>query len=127
MWICLKDAFFSVVEHYDDNELVVVRSRFPDDIHRVFGYDADHTPQNDYPYRVTMGKAEFADTLTREALAINYGNFKSEADHLAKSDADKRRCRAYHRMWGVMNDQGDPGKYSPRENFAYSLDQEAFI
>lgn len=112
MWICLKDAFFSVVEHFDDDSLVLVRARFPDDIHKVFGYDAEHTPQNDYPYRTTMSKTEFAQTLSQEAASINYNNFKGEADRIAKTDDDHRRANAYHDVWAIMNRHGRPGKYA---------------
>lgn len=118
MWICLKDAFFSIVQHDQQPDKLLVRARFLGDIEKVFGtnYAAKHTPLNDYPYRATIPKARVADEMHREVLDIDYGNFKAEADFIAKTDGDKRRSSAYHGMWSVMNTEGDPGRYSPANN-----------
>lgn len=114
MWICLKDAFFSIVEDYNDAEALRVRSRFAGDIEKVFGLDkgeVHYTPQNDYCYRVNLSKAVVADRIATEVLEINYFNFKNEADKLAKTESERNRAKAYHAVWGSMNDAGDAGCY----------------
>jgi hypothetical protein len=116
MWICLKDAFFSVVQNTNkpDSE-VLVRARFRGDIEKVFGADcpAMHTPTHDYPFRFFMDRKHFERVMLNETQNIDYSNFKNEADKFAKAGGDKRRAQAYHQMWTVMNAQGDPGCYAP--------------
>lgn len=116
MWICLKDAFFSVVSNTNKPESeVLVRARFRGDIEKVFGADcpAMHTPANDYPYRFFMARKHFERVMLNETQGIDYSNFKNEADRFAKAEGDKRRAQAYHQMWTVMNSKGDPGCYAP--------------
>ena len=106
MWICLKDAFFSVVQNTNkpDSE-VLVRARFRGDIEKVFGADcpAMHTPTHDYPFRFFMDRKHFERIMLNETQNIDYSNFKNEADKFAKAGGDKRRAQAYHQMWTVMN------------------------
>ena len=114
MWICLKDAFFSIVEDYNDTKALRVRSRFSGDIEKVFGLDkgeVQYTPDNDYCYRVNLSKAVVAEALSEEVLGIDYPNFKNEADRLATSKSEQSRARAYHSVWSVMNEAGDAGIY----------------
>ena len=116
MWICLKDAYFSVVQNTNkpDTE-VLVRARFRGDIEKVFGADcpAMHTPSHDYPFRFFMDRKHFERIMLNETQNIDYSNFKNEADKFAKAGGDKRRAQAYHQMWTVMNAQGDPGCFAP--------------
>lgn len=114
MWIQLKDAFFSIVEDYDDADTLRVRARFHGDIEKVFGLDkaeVHYTPENDYCYRVNLSKAVVADRISTEVLEIDYFNFKNEADRLANTPSQRQRADAYHRVWGIMNDAGDAGIY----------------
>ncbi|MCO6451112.1 MAG: hypothetical protein J5I90_10035 [Caldilineales bacterium] len=78
MWIFLNDAFLSIVAHRDEPEMLLVRSRFPDDIGRVFP-DAvvEHTPAFDYPYRTVLARTEVAQTLAAHVETIPYPNFKN--------------------------------------------------
>lgn len=114
MWICLTDAFFSIVEHYDNDENLVVRSRFKGDIEKVFGLDkaeVQYTPQNDYCYRAVLTKDAVAEVMAIEVKGIDYPNFKNQAHKLSETESDNRRVTAYHKVWQVMNDAGDAGCY----------------
>ena len=74
MWICLKDAFFSVVSNTNKPESeVLVRARFKGDIEKVFGADcpAMHTPANDYPYRFFMARKHFERVMLNETQGID--------------------------------------------------------
>mgnify|MGYP001224496971 CR=1 FL=1 len=114
MWICLTDAFFSIVEHYDNDEHLVVRSRFKGDIEKVFGLDkaeVRYTPENDYCYRAVLTKDAVAEVMAIEVKGIDYPNFKNQAHKLSETEGDARRVTAYHKVWQAMNDAGDAGCY----------------
>ena len=117
MWICLTDAFFSIVEHWDDENTLVVRARFKGDIEKVFGQDKGEvhfTPQNDYPYRAHLERDEVAEVIKGEVNNIAYGNFKNEAHRQAATDQDHRRVAAYHDVWRALNNAGDDGIYKTK-------------
>jgi hypothetical protein len=95
-WVCLNDAFLSVVKHRDDEGLLVVRARRRDHLINVFGKDAGITvtPERDYKYRVFAERNKLAQIIAARIDQINYGNFKDsvEADDLHE---------LYARFWGL--------------------------
>lgn len=106
MWICLNNAFFSIVASPDKaDDRLVVRARRKGDIERVFGVTGEFSPGRDYAYRVRLERATVADVLMTLALNISYGNFKS-------SVKDDRLHDAYARVWGVMGSLQVGGPYS---------------
>jgi hypothetical protein len=107
MWICLNDAFLSIV-HKDckPNELLV-RARREGDIERVFGNHVIivRSTDSDYLYRAVIETAEVAEAIDREVCSINYGNFKD-------SVRDPELHSAYLNIWEAMSRVQYPRPYS---------------
>lgn len=96
MWIITNKAFLSAVQHNDDHDLLVVRARIAGDIEAIFPNKKVFVhPDRDYRFRTIMTKVEFAEAMAREALSIDYGNFKD-------SVKDKERKGYCSRIWAVM-------------------------
>lgn len=108
MWICLNDAFLSIVDERaaathqpntspDLDDTLLVRARVKGDIERVFGaaYKVERTPHRDYMYRARIRREDVAHALMAEVFGLDYGNFK---DSVREDD----RHSAYAAMWSVM-------------------------
>ena len=95
MWLFLNNAYLSIVADRNTDQLLV-RSRIPGDIERIFpNAEVLHTPSHDYPYRAFLARETVAVALAREALSIDYTNFKN-------SVPDHRRHEAYFGVYNVM-------------------------
>jgi hypothetical protein len=108
MWICLNDAFFSIVrKDCTDPDQLLVRARREGDIEKVFGRDVkvERDEFADYLYRARIGQAIVADVMRRELFGITYGNFKDSV-----KDHDLHHC--YLRIWNATADMQKPGPYS---------------
>jgi hypothetical protein len=96
MWICLNDAFLSIVADRNDPERLLVRARRAGDIERVF-------PQaevlvgvgTDYLYRALLPRSTVSEAITARIDSIDYPNFKN-------SVAERDRHDAYMQFWDVM-------------------------
>lgn len=101
MWVFLNDAFFSIVQHREDSETVVVRARVKGDLEKTFGnqFAVLETEESDYRFRMFLNKEFVSDTMKQKVLNIDYGNFK---DSISKKDYDRKQH--YTRVWSVMND-----------------------
>lgn len=104
MWVMTTAGFFSVVQHRDDPDKVMIRARCEEDINALAelipGAQPVNTPNADYTWRITVSAAEWVHALTTIALDVDYPNFKSAV----KSPKHKA---AYTRVWGVMYDALD--------------------
>lgn len=99
MWLCLSDAFLSVVHKDCDADELLVRARREGDIETVFP-DADvrKTVGNDYLYRAVIKRSVVAEAMTRLAMeSIDYPNFKNTV-------RDNKLHSAFNRIWHVMAD-----------------------
>jgi len=96
MWICLNDAFLSIVAKDCPPDHLLVRARRAGDIERVFpGVQVKISNHTDYRYRATVPRQRLAEAIAQRLLAIDYDNFKN-------SVADDDLHAAYARVWGVM-------------------------
>jgi hypothetical protein len=108
MWICLNDAFLSIVDEkaaatrrtntdQSMDDVLLVRARIKGDIERVFGPDVrvQRTPNRDYMYRAHVSREDVAHALMAEVFQLDYGNFK---DSVREDD----RHSAYAAIWGIM-------------------------
>lgn len=94
MWICLNDAFFSIVASDRDPALLNVRARRNGDIERRFPKaEIVRLPNTDYAYRAFLRRGEVAAFLVRHIAELDYANFKASV-----GDADLHQ--AYGRVWG---------------------------
>ena len=104
MWLFTEVGFFSAVRKQSDLDSIKVRARVGEDLEnfvdKYCGGDLEiiETPHRDYPYRVFMDKATFANVLLKLALDINYTNFKNHVKHVEGVD----RASLYSKVWNVM-------------------------
>lgn len=98
MWIILNDAVLSLVENQKRTSTLLVRSRLPEDINRVFP-DAVvwETTDSDYRYRTVVPKKLAGELLASKIEEINYSNFK---DSVGEDD----RHDVYTRVWSELSE-----------------------
>lgn len=88
MWLCLSDAFLSIIQPTSDSDTLRVRARREGDIEKVFpNAKVDRTPGRDYLFRAHVSRQEVADALAAQANQINYSNFKDSVGDHALHDA----------------------------------------
>lgn len=107
MWICLSDAFFSVVEPVDvGGDKLLVRARRKGDIERVFpGHEVKRTPGRDYLYRALITREAVALVVADQVRQICYDNFKN-------SVRDNKLHGAFGRFWHIHADLQEIPPYS---------------
>lgn len=119
MWICLNDAFFSIV--YKDCLLTerLVRARRRDDIERYWP-DAAVTELNgesDYQFRAVIPLTDVQRIMFFAIEAVDYPNFKN-------SVGDHKLHAAYNRVWNAMADLQEIEPYAARGFNGHLFDDE---
>lgn len=113
MWICLSNAFLSIVDASNEPGTLLVRARRQGDIEAVFP-DAKvvQSPGRDYLYRAGVKREAVAAALAEQVMKLAYPNFKS-------SVADPRLHAAYSSTWSIMSQLQEyaPGHTTPRQGF----------
>lgn len=99
MWMCLNDAFFSIVRTGDLPEgHLLVRARRQGDLERYFpNAEVQRTPGRDYLFRAVIQATQVAAVMAETVEAIDYGNFKD-------SVRDNNLHEAYFKVWSAMHD-----------------------
>ena len=70
-------GFISAVENRDNPATIMIRARDPAHLKTMFPEETViETPDGDYPVRLFMERARFADWLARRAYHLDYTNFK---------------------------------------------------
>lgn len=93
MWLCLSDAFLSIVAVPGRPEMLKVRARCPGHIERTFeGVEVQCTPGRDYLHRAEIPRAQVMEVLSRLVQDIDYDNFKD-------SVPDTKLHTAYADVW----------------------------
>lgn len=106
MWLCLNNAFLSVVHKECAPDELLVRSRRPNDIRNVFPKaNVRESFGTDYRYRAVVKRTEVAAKLSEIAMSYMASNFKGSVD-------DDRLHDAYNRVWGVMGNLQPGGPYA---------------
>ena len=103
MWLMTTRGFYSVVEHRDDAERLLVRARCQADIaalSELVAGEPMRLDDADYAWRVETTRDEWQAAMQVLVGEITYPNFKSAI----KDDA---HVHAYHQVWGVMNELND--------------------
>lgn len=103
MWICLNNAFLSIVEPSpaDENKhpgCLLVRARREGDIETVFGNDTavERRPERDYLFRAFISREIVGMQIAMQVVSIDYGNFKNSVRSNLLHDA-------YSRVWSIMS------------------------
>ncbi len=92
MWICLNNAFVSVVQHTKDK--LVVRARRKSHLTALFpDGKIIETMDRDYRFRIFVDRKEFAALIAEKIANIDYTNFKD-------STKDKSLHDMYLNWWG---------------------------
>jgi hypothetical protein len=96
VWLCLNDAFLSIVSKDCARDELLVRARRKGDIEKIFpGAKVTRTPNADYLYRAVVKRAVVAQAMVEEVGRITYGNFK---DSVREEDLHS----VYLRTWAAM-------------------------
>jgi len=113
MWICLSNAFLSLVDASSEPGTLLVRARRQGDIEAVFP-DAKVTQSvgRDYLYRAGIAREEVAAALAEQVLKLGYPNFKD-------SVRDAHLHARYSTVWSAMSTLQEYAPYhtTPRQGF----------
>ncbi|RPA70295.1 hypothetical protein EF405_03195 [Cyclobacteriaceae bacterium YHN15] len=100
MWIASKSGFVSVVQHFEKQDMLLVRARVRKDLQSLFDnkriIELDYA---DYRFRVEVSKQEFAEIMVNQIKDIDYPNFKN---HIAAKGEQVDKLGAYHDIWRIM-------------------------
>lgn len=102
MWLFCKSGFFSAVENFRNPKVIHLRARFAGDLERLcaaHGLNAgaiQETPEGDYRFRLNLPKEDWARVAAKEAMDIDYTNFKA-----AVHDGTARDW-AYFSAWAAL-------------------------
>lgn len=124
MWICLNNAFLSVVEPgaptLASGDFLLVRARRKGDIEAIFASaKVERKPERDYLFRALIPRAEVAAALAEQVKGIAYPNFKNSVKNGKLHDA-------YARIWGIMAALQPSAPYSGRNNPGKQAKQPRF-
>ena len=102
MWIMTTDGFFSVVKKPGQKRDLTVRSRVKTDLDKLLNkLNSEISIQEgvgtDYPFRVVMPQADWANYVQKAAMDIEYDNFKNTLD-----SSDHHRHEAYFNCWSAL-------------------------
>lgn len=119
MWICLNDAFFSVVRDKVDPDLLKVRARKRSHLENYFPrHKILRDEKADYRFRVLASRHDVAQLLIRRVAALEYTNFK-----------DSVKDRALHDMYALWwgDHHAYQGKAEPKKSRALFPPPEAKV
>ena len=110
MWLCLSDAFFSIVHKDCARDELLVRARRQGDIQKVFGKHVPVTRATDadYLFRAVISRGQVEAAMLGELRRITYPNFKNSVHEDDLHDA-------YNRVWHAMASVQNPPPYSDRQ------------
>jgi hypothetical protein len=99
MWLCLNEAFLSIVapqREACDTVNLIVRARRPGDIERIFPHHSAVTIDGrDYQFRAIIPRTEVAEAIASCITGITYTNFKNSVKNNGLHDA-------YLGFWHLM-------------------------
>jgi hypothetical protein len=109
MWICLNDAFLSIVHKDCERGELLVRARRAGDIQKVFGrlVKVRKDTKTDYAFRAVVSKTDVKEAMAREIDRITYSNFKDSITPEEQALHD-----AYLRVWTTMSQLQETQPYS---------------
>ena len=111
MWIYTTKGFFSVVEHKEDPERIMLRARVKVDIQNIkkifddLGLEATDILENvgsDYKYRIFANRMDWVSVMNRLMIDMNYTNFKDAVYETDSYKIKDMRHEAYYKVWSIM-------------------------
>ena len=114
MWVCLNNAFLSIVNSDRDPTVLMIRARRQGDLEAIFGPSIEVVtiPGRDYQFRAFIRRDIVANVIGQSLMEINYVNFKD-------SVKDRPLHDAYFEIWRSMADLQEipPYGHEPRPGF----------
>lgn len=105
MWLITPRGFYSAVQKPWDGRdgMLTIRARAKVDLENLKDLLPDAKPfqeggYSDYPWRIRVSQADWAEAIKKMALEIDYSNFK---DEVTKRQG-KKRHDIYTRVWSVL-------------------------
>lgn len=99
MWLFGQRGMFSIVQHKDNPEILIVKARMKGDIEQHWpNATIERNEHYDYLYRANLRRNEVAYTIQEMVKAIDYTSYKGELHDR------KRRYPYYLRIWEVLSD-----------------------
>ena len=102
MWLATTHGFYSVVEHRDDPDHLLVRARVHQDLEaladQIPGIEPYETPEGDYRWRAEVTREQWRDAVAKLAMAIDYPNFKNAVD----DRQGREREEIYSGVWAQL-------------------------
>jgi hypothetical protein len=115
MWICLPDAFLSVVHKDCGPDELLVRARVAGHIEAVFPHAVvTQSTHSDYRYRALVSRDDVCAAVNSHVYGMQYPNFKNEV-------SNNRLHDAFARIWSVMAALQPTKPYSGRYERSRSL------
>lgn len=102
MWLVTTQGFYSVVEHRDDPEILIVRCRVQEDLVNLreqiptLGIFSDTGA--DYRWRAQVTRSEWLAALLELGHHIDYDNFKNAV----KREQGEERAQVYMEVWSAL-------------------------
>ena len=106
MWVFTDSGFISAVRPSGDHDNVLVRARDAeslDALAKMAGQVIEHSPERDYPYRITASNEVFAKFLTENVDFMDYTNFKNQV----LATRGSYYAKALSSVWSTMHDVED--------------------
>ena len=101
MWLFTETGFLSAVQKDPSKPELTVRARDKEslaDLVEKYGLRVVKTPMADYPYRVEISKAQFAEWVSAEINSISYSNFKDQVSLIR----DSKFAKLLGSVWSTM-------------------------
>jgi len=118
MWLCLNDAFLSIVHKDCARDELLVRARRKGDIEKLFpGARVDRVTNADYLFRAVVSRKEVEKAVVEETRRIAYSNFKDSVQ-------DRPLHDAYLRVWGTMSTLQPTRPYTGEPTFSFDPPQK---
>lgn len=115
MWICLNDAFLSIVDKDCEPNQLMVRARRREHILAAFpDAEVSECATSDYQFRAAVDRNDVAAMLVERVMAIDYSNFKDSVE-------DDPLHNAYQRCWHAMAAIQPKPPYSGRARIGHDL------
>lgn len=113
MWLFTETGFVSAVQHRDNDDLLVVRSRDRkslEPLSKATTAEITTNAYSDYPYRVIVHKADFSTWVSEQIKFLDYPNFKSQV----AVTRGKKFAHTLGSVWATMLDAEDEEAHAMR-------------
>jgi hypothetical protein len=113
LWIFTTRGFFSIVEHKNDPNRVVIRARVRKDIDNIkmlfeeLGLKASdilESLDSDYRYRIFANRIDWVSVMTQIIADVGYTNFKNAVYETGSLAIKGKRHEAYLDIWAIMHE-----------------------